>query len=351
VASVDEGCQLRSAGIKTPVLILSPAPFWAIDNAIKDDLELTVASLTQVRDIEKIAIRNAERARVHLKVDSGMHRLGIAPAQSQSLVGEILKSKHLDLVSIFSHLARAGHEETTLFQLDCFKKVTDDARLLKPDLTAHLASSEATRMFPDTHFDMVRVGLYLYGLEGRGVSETLIPAMSVKARINHITQVRAGDSVGYNLTWQAGRDSRLAVVPIGYADGVDRRLSNRMEGLLSGRGVKQVGLISMDQMLFDITDLPEAQEGDVITLIGSEPARQEVGTEPCQEKSLFLATWADMLDTITYELAARLRARLPRIYTRARVRHAQLPSPMTSELSTHEDMATRTEKLSGRLKN
>jgi alanine racemase len=137
--------------------------------------------------------------------------------------------------------------------------------------------------------------------------------MSVKARINHVNIVKEGDSVGYNLTWEARRESRLACVPIGYADGVDRRLSNRMEGLILGQKVRQVGLISMDQMLFDITDVPEAQDGDVITLIGRDESAVDANKP---ESALHLATWAEMLGTITYELASRLRTRLPRIYTR-----------------------------------
>lgn len=320
VASVDEGCQLRSAGIKAPVLILSPTPFWAIENALEDELEMTVAASKQARDIDKAARKRGCKARIHLKVDSGMHRLGVTPAAAPAVVDEISKLSNLELGSVFSHLARSGDQATTRAQLDTFNQVLESLQAWRPNFIAHIASSEAARKFPDTHLDMVRVGLYLYGLEGTGVSDLLTPAMSVKARINHINVVKEGDCVGYDLTWEARRQSRLACVPIGYADGVDRRLSNRIEGLLMGRKVKQVGLISMDQMLFDITDAPEAQDGDVITLIGREDRSASVAAsgEDLQGKSLclHLAAWAEMLDTITYELAARLRARLPRIYTR-----------------------------------
>ncbi|HNN63180.1 MAG TPA: alanine racemase C-terminal domain-containing protein, partial [Candidatus Obscuribacter sp.] len=179
------------------------------------------------------------------------------------------------------------------------------------DVLFHLASSEATRLFDFTHYDMVRVGLYLYGLAPTSVLPELKPALSVKARINHIGAVPQGESAGYSFTWTAARDSRLAMIPIGYADGVDRGLSNKMTAFLAGKPIQQVGRISMDQMLFDITDLPEAQEGDVVTLIGEENASQKTG-------SINLSQWAFLLDTITYELACRLRARLPRIYTRTR---------------------------------
>ncbi len=315
VASVDEGCQLRSSSIKAPVLILSPTPFWAIENALEDNLDLTFASLAQVKDINKIAARRGVQARIHLKVDSGMHRLGVAKEAVPTLLNEISQLPNVKLVSVFSHLACAGERETTLRQLDVFNDVLNEIRAQERQVMAHIASSEAARFFPETHLDMVRIGIYLYGLEGREVSNTLVPAMSVKARINHINMVKAGDAVGYNLTWQATRDSRLACVPIGYADGVDRRLSNRIEGILLGNRVAQVGLISMDQMLFDISDVPEAQDGDVITLIGKEGTvakTNSASSEPC----LHLASWAEMLDTITYELACRLRTRLPRIYTR-----------------------------------
>lgn len=317
VASVDEGCQLRSAGIKAKVLILSPTPSWAIENALEDDLELTIASSLEVRDISKIAARHNRKACVHLKVDSGMHRLGAHPESVPELVSEISKFKNLELVSVFSHLCQAGDEPTSIMQLNTFSSVIDALSKFEKNHFYHLASSEATRLFPQTHLEMVRVGLYLYGLEAKGRSDVLRPAMSVRARINHINTVAAGNSVGYNLTWTADRESRLASIPIGYADGVDRRLSNRMRGLLHGREVRQVGLISMDQMLFDITDVPESQQGDVITLIGSEMdllknKKRTAGEDGC----LYLASWAEMLDTITYELACRLRARLPRIYTR-----------------------------------
>jgi len=154
----------------------------------------------------------------------------------------------------------------------------------------------------------VRVGLYLYGIEPDAVSNKLRPVLSVRARINHINKIERGERVGYGLTWQADRPTTLAAVPIGYADGVDRGLSNVMKGLLMDKVLNQVGRISMDQMLFDITDVPQAEEGDVITLIGSEG-----------QNSLHLSDWAKELDTITYELACRLRARLPRIYTRIKV--------------------------------
>lgn len=335
VASVDEGCELRSAGIEAPILILSPSPFWAAEMALGTDLDLTVTSLSQVADIEK-AVRKASRrmkrkARVHLKVDTGMHRLGVATSDALDLIDYIDKSNDLSLISVFSHLACAADEGPTELQNDRFRAILDQLGKSAGNKSApfaHLASSEATRAYPWTHHDMVRVGLYLYGLEARKESDELYPALSVRGRINHKSLIPAGEPIGYNWTWTPERESTIASIPIGYADGVDRRLSNRIHGVLHGKRINQVGLISMDQMMFDITDVPEAQEGDLITLVGGDREAGNGATAPS------LADWAVMLDTITYELACRLRARLPRIYTRSRKSHSHLLKAGEAESNT-----------------
>jgi alanine racemase len=320
VASVDEGCQLRAVDAKIPILILSPVPSWAVQTAFEHDLDFTVTSATQVSEIVQVANRKPGRARVHLKVDTGMHRLGAAPEHIDQVLAEIRKSDHLRLITVFSHLAKADDQDSVNLQNAAFEKIVQNIRSIEPELISsghvdkkegllfHLASSDAARRFPQARHDMVRAGLILYGLEPVEISKIVSPAMSVRGRINHLSEIEAGESVGYGWTWTAERHTRLACVPIGYADGVDRRLSNRLSGLLMGKTVPQVGRISMDQMLFDITDVPDAQESDVITLIGSDGG-----------KKIDLATWATMLDTITYELACRMRVRLPRIYTRHRV--------------------------------
>jgi alanine racemase len=317
VASVDEGCQLRTAGIKQPVLILGPCPFWAISNALEANLQLTITSKDQVSNIVKVTTQSQRPANVHVKIDTGMHRLGVAPQHVKELLNTISSEQSLKLVGIFSHLAMADDDKVTAQQNEIFTEVLNALDSQHKPKLVHLASGDAARRFPDTHYDMVRVGLYLYGLEPRAVSGVVSPALSVRARINHMQEIEEGQSVGYNLTWTATRRSRLASIPIGYADGVDRRLSNNMDGLLMGKLIKQVGLISMDQMLFDITDVPEAEEGDVITLIGKDSA--QAGSE---SRQLFLAEWANKLDSITYEMACRLRVRLPRIYTRSRTTQA-----------------------------
>jgi alanine racemase len=300
VASIDEGTQLRASGIKLPILILSPTPAWAIGTALDSNLDITVSTEKQIRDVAA-----SGKARIHLKVDTGMHRLGVPFDQIEPICRLIKSEKNLELVSVFSHLAKAAERDAVEAQNNLFSQVVKISQSYFPETIYHLASSEAAAAFSDINYDMVRVGLHLYGLEPNTVSPVLRPALSVKARINHINTIEAGQSVGYSWTWTAERKTILASIPVGYADGVDRGLSNKMKALLMGKVINQVGRISMDQMLFDITEVGEAQEGDVITLIGSE-----------FENSVTLCDWANTLDTITYELACRMRARLPRVYTR-----------------------------------
>ncbi len=334
VASVDEGCQLRQSKIESPILILSPAPGWAYDTALEYGLDLTITSSSQIRDIARVAMRFNQTARVHFKVDTGMHRIGAAPSEVLEVLEEIERNKNVKLAGIFSHLAKADEREFTTEQTNRLKEVLEKLEKLGklPELV-HLASGDAARRFPFTHFDMVRVGLYLYGLEPRAVSDVVTPAMSIRARINHVSSIPEGESAGYNCTWTATRPSRLASIPIGYADGVDRRLSNQLKALVMGRQVSQVGLISMDQMLFDITDVTDAQEGDVVTLIGCE--HPNIRNAP----HLYLSDWANKLDTITYELACRMRVRLPRVYTRQRTSSTQ-SAPKISQARIIDDAPT-----------
>lgn len=319
VASVDEGCQLRAAGINSPILILSPCPSWALPTAIGSDLQISVTSASQIDDLVDTATRLQRVVSVHVKVDTGMHRLGVAPKDCLALLESLCSKPQIKLTGLFSHLAKADDDECTAAQDAVFKEVVAAARAkgFNPEL-CHLASSDATRLFPYSHYDLVRPGLVLYGLESRLVSNVVKPALSVRGRINHMQSIDAGQSVGYNMTWTAERPTRTASIPIGYADGIDRGLSNQIEGLLLGSRVKQIGLISMDQMLFDITDVPQAQDGDVVTLIGMEAKDASAGPG-LHENALYLADWANRVDTITYELACRLRARMPRIYTRNNV--------------------------------
>ncbi len=320
VASIDEGAQLRDAGIALSILVLGACPAWSIQNALEYNLDLAVTSLPQLKDIAKQTNEKNKICRIHLKIDTGMHRLGFHPDVLSQVLPILDSHPQLKLISLFSHLAKADDLATTNKQnavFECVTKMFEETDH-RPEFV-HLASSEAARRFPFVRHDMVRVGLHLYGLEPRTISSELKPIMSVRGRINQLNFVEEGETVGYGLTWLARRRTLLASIPIGYADGIDRRLSNRMKALVKGKFVNQVGTISMDQMLFDVSEIENVQRGDVVTLIGSEysDSRQKLAK---QRPSIELAEWAAMLDTITYELASRLNMRLPRVFSRTGVR-------------------------------
>lgn len=303
VASAAEALDLRQNFLKPQILILSPAPETSIAKLIEQKIDLTVTSFEQIELIDSIAKGLSTRARVHLKMDSGMHRLGGRLADLTKLLDSI-NSKNLELISIFSHLAKSGDHAATQFQYENFVSALNYAKdKINPDVFVHLANSEATRKFSFAHMDMVRIGLYLYGLEPRALSTDLKPALALKARITHLTPIKAMEGAGYDWTYVADKDGLLASIPVGYADGVPRRLSNQMVAMLDGKLIKQAGRISMDQMLFDVTDIPNIKTGDIITLLDA------------NTKELTLSHWAELDDTITYELACALAMRLPRIYT------------------------------------
>jgi alanine racemase len=318
VATVDEGIELRDNGINLPILILSPTPKNAMQAACEHSLDITISALSQLKDLEKEVQKFEREARIHLKVDTGMHRLGMPLSQIGTILDQVVISPQLRLVSVYSHLAKAAVEETTRAQNEVFLQVIKKVHAqVKQPILFHLASSDAARLYPFAHHDMVRIGIALYGLESWRDSTDLLPVLSLRGRINQLTHVKTGESVGYGHKWQAHRPTRLASVPIGYADGVDRGLSNQIEALLHGKRVRQVGVISMDQMLFDVTDVPEAVLGDIVTLIGSD-AESESRKLPEGQEPLTLASWARKLDTITYEMAVRLRSRLPRQFVQNR---------------------------------
>jgi len=320
VASADEGSELREAYCKLPILILSPTPSWAVKKAVEQKLDLTISSLSQLQGLIEILKDENSSVSVHLKVDTGMHRLGMNEVDALKALEFLKANKKFKLVSVFSHLAKAGDFATTEKQKKNFDQFIEifKNQSYQPDFF-HLDSSQAALCFPPTYYDLVRFGISIYGLEAQTISAKLLPIMSVKGRINQIKVIDKSESVGYGLTWKADRQSRLANIPIGYADGVGRGLSNKMKGLLHNKIINQVGTISMDQMLFDITDIPLAKEGDVITIIGSDDYAVSPETKSeTDEPTLYLADWAKQLDTITYELACRLKVRLPRIYTRNR---------------------------------
>lgn len=297
VATVDEGTALRNSGIKVPILILSATPFWAYESCLKNNLTITIYSNEQLQQLEDFCKNTNSKITVQLKIDTGMNRLGIDYKEAPKIIEKILKSNFLKLEGIFSHLADAKNHEFSMIQKERFDHAVETCRGMS--LHKHIANSYAAINYPEFRYDLVRIGIALYGQE----LNFLEPLISLKGRITEIHKVSTGEYVSYDRTWQATKDSLVATVPIGYADGVDRNLSNKITAIYgeSGQEIKQIGNITMDQMMFDISEIKDPKVNDVITLLG---------------KEIPINSWAEKLNTITYELICRLKMRLPRIYTR-----------------------------------
>ena len=312
VAHVEEGIELRKAKINAPILILSAIPFGAIPDAIENTLILTVASLEFAKEISRVAKRKNKTAMVHIKIDSGMRRYGIPENESAKLVREITSLPNLNVEGIFTHFASADENDLS-FTHEQAAKFESIINNLKKDgikiLLIHASNSAATLQLPQYHYDMVRVGLVIYGVSP--ISKlpkdiSLQPALSLKSRVGLLKQVNMGDTIGYGRTFKAHGKLKSALVLCGYADGLPRFVSNKGFVLINGQRCKILGRVSMDQTIVDITNVESVKIGDEVVLIG----KQKQETITVEE----FAKWAE---TIPYEIFTsinQLASRVPKVY-------------------------------------
>ncbi|MGF1676796.1 MAG: alanine racemase [Rivularia sp. (in: cyanobacteria)] len=311
VATVPEGIELREAGIKAPILILGATYTKEQVQAIACwHLEPTFCSAKQALIFSDIleAINFDCSLRVHIKLDTGMSRLGTDWQDCAEFVQLVTRLPHLQIASIYSHLATADSPDNTVMKLQHQRfesaiAMIKDVGIEIPCL--HLANSAGTLSDKSLHYDMVRVGLAVYGLYPSvhlASTVNLKPVLQVKARVTHVKTIEKGVGVSYGHTFIANKQMRLAVVGIGYADGIPRNLSNKMQVLLRGLKVPQVGAITMDQIMIDISAIPDVQEGEIVTILGFE-GEQQITAED----------WANQLNTISWEILCSFKHRLPRV--------------------------------------
>lgn len=303
VASIDEGLDLRSAKINSDILVLGAVPVWAFECAAENDISVSIFSEEHINACKQAYERTGVKVKAHIKIDTGMNRIGVSAPDAVDFIKKIQTSNFIDLKGIFSHLACAEDEAESKKQFEKFSEII--SQIDTKNLTLHILNTAGMMSYPDYQFNMVRAGIGLYGLmpdlpKCSKFNKTLKPVMGLKGRITRIHLMGADEGISYGHTYVANKETKVATIPIGYADGVPRALSNKIFGMLNGKKIKQIGNITMDQMMFDITDV-EAQEGDVITLLGD---------------GLKIDEWAKILGTINYELTCRLKVRLPRVYTR-----------------------------------
>lgn len=316
VATLQEGVELRQAGLDQPVLVLGnlshPDELRA---CLHWQLMPTLSGMREALLCQNLASGSGRQLAVHLKLDTGMTRLGAPWEEGPRLVEAIQGLDALQMAGVYSHLAGADAPGEGLDALTATQQQRFDAVLsglqqqqLAPGCR-HLANSAGTLRSPQLHYDLVRVGLALYGQrpsEHLGAGLSLQPAMHVRARVSLIREVPAGVGVSYGHRFVTQRPSRLAVVGIGYADGVPRLLSNRLEVLFAGHRLPQVGAITMDQLVLDATDVPALEAGSVVTLLGEE-AGERIDPQ----------AWSEPIGTIPWEILCGFKHRLPRLPQRA----------------------------------
>ncbi|MBI4783539.1 MAG: alanine racemase [Oscillatoriophycideae cyanobacterium NC_groundwater_1537_Pr4_S-0.65um_50_18] len=311
VATVPEGIELREAGISAPILLLGAAHTADQVRAIAEwRLQPTLCTPKQAMVFSEVLAERLgnEPLPVHLKIDTGMSRLGMPwqeAAEFGSLVGRL---PNLHIASVYSHLATADSEDPAIMRLQHQRFEAAIAQLRASQISPprlHLANSAATLVDSHLHYDMVRTGLATYGLYPAAHLRQVIdlkPVMQVKARVTQVKTIGAGTGVSYGYTYIADREIQMAVVGIGYADGVPRNLSNQMTVLVRGQQVPQIGAVTMDQLMLDVSAIPDLQEGEVVTLLGQDGKHQITADD-----------WAEKLGTISWEILCSFKHRLPRV--------------------------------------
>ena len=308
VAFLEEGIALRRAGIEAPILVLGGIIGHQISHFLEYDLQLTASSIFKLSQIEAAAEASGRRAKVHLKIDTGMERIGIHWDNAATLIEAALAADHCELAGVFSHLAcsDAADPSFTRRQLERFEEALSVfERRSEPMPLRHIANSGAVLQHPEALYDMVRPGCLLYGFyPSQGVQRTVdvTPVLSLRSQIVYFKVVRAGSSVSYDRLWIAPNDTRVVTVPAGYGDGYPRRLTGKGEVLIHGRRYPVVGAVTMDALMVDI-GADSAFNGDEVVLLGSQ------GSLTIRAEEL-----AEALGTIPYEVLTSIAARVPRRY-------------------------------------
>jgi alanine racemase len=313
VALVEEGLQLREAGLEVPVLLLSEPPVTAVEDLLAAELTPTVYREPFIAVLDAHGQVRGRPIRVHVKVDTGMGRVGIPPDDLEARLHQLAAADGIEVEGISTHLARADEAEvtTTQQQLAAFERARRlAARVgIRPRLV-HAANTAGVLLHPDSHHNLVRPGIGVYGLspsaEVDAATHGLVPALRLVSEVSLVKRVAAGTPVSYGHRWRAPEAGVVATVPIGYADGVPRRLTNRAQVLLAGRRRPMVGTVTMDQLLVWCGD-DEPAVGDEVVLLGAATGADDLAPIRAED-------WAEAADTITYEIATSLSSRLPRVH-------------------------------------
>ncbi len=308
VAIPEEGILLREAGITTNILVLGAAMPIAADAAVMHGLTMTLFEPHMVTVLEQAAQRHGKPAYAHIKVDTGMNRIGLrTQADAERLRAALAEAPHVRITGIYTHFADADHlssdgdmEAYSRMQLEKFRILR---RCFDRTIPAHAANSAMSLVAREADFDCIREGISLYGYPPVPTPLAFRRALSWESEVVHVKDITAGESVGYGCTFTAEQNMRIATVSVGYGDGYHRVMSNRGQMLVRGKRADILGRICMDQTMIDVTNIAGVEAGTKAVLIGKEEG-QSIGADE-------LARWAD---TISYEILLSITTRVPRVY-------------------------------------
>lgn len=311
VAFVDEAVELRKAGVDKPILILGHTDESLFDTLIDYDITQTIYSVEQAQVLSDMAVKKSKRAKIHIKIDTGMNRIGF-PCEKESVtaITEITKLPGVDAEGIYTHYYLADVVDKKCAQMQ-LSRYTDMIQWLETAgvtfAIRHISNSAGIMEMPNDTYDMVRSGIATYGLypseEMDKKACVLYPVMELKSHITHVKMVKKGETIGYGATYTLPEDKMIATVEVGYADGYPRALSNQGRMLVHGQFVPIVGRVCMDQTMIDVSSLSDVKVGDEVVLVG------------CQGKnSISVEELADMSASFNYEFVCDVNRRVPRVF-------------------------------------
>lgn len=310
VAIIEEGVILRKNGVKQPILILGYTSEYQMSRMIQYQLTQTVFELEMAKNISKYAVALNKKAKIHIKIDTGMNRIGFKDCDENiAIIKEISQLPNIEITGAFTHFARADEEDkaAALKQLERYANFVNKLEENGVHIpTKHISNSAGIIDFPQARFDMVRSGIMTYGLyPSNEVSKQfpLSPALSLKSHIIYLKEVEAGEGISYNHIYVTKRKSKIATIPVGYADGYPRALSSRGRVLIRGQYAPIVGRICMDQFMVDVTDIEGVSVLDEVTLVGKDG-----------ENTISVEEVADMAGSFNYEFVCGISKRVPRVY-------------------------------------
>lgn len=309
VALPEEGKELRDNGFKLPIQILGEVLPNQVSILVENDLIPTISKIETVKRLNELAAKKGIIKKIHIKIDTGMGRIGVFPDDAINFIKKVDSYSNIDIEGIMTHFAKADEKDKsyTYKQWERFKSVIDKLKEIDINIPIKQAANSATIIdLPEFSLNMVRPGIMMYGLRpSHEVDESfkLKPALSWKAKIVYLKEVPSGTGISYGATYVTKRKSKIATIPMGYADGFSRLLSNKGEVLVNGKRAPIRGRVCMDQFMVDVTDIEDVNIGDEVVLIGKQGNDELTATE-----------MADLINTINYEITCDITKRVPRVY-------------------------------------